>query len=182
MPDTTDHLIGVIKRQPSNPNFLNTHRFRLVMNRTPSTVYFLQEVNLPGIGTGAAIQPTPFVDIPHHGDKLVYEDLSITFAVDEDMKNYREIHDWMVGLTFPQNFGQHKSLVEGMYGKTTDILLAILNSNYNPKHYVMFRGAWPSSLGNLRFDSKEQDVNVQSVSATFKYVYYEFLDIGDVSG
>jgi hypothetical protein len=179
--DPTEQLIGVIKRQPKNPNFLHTHRFRMVMHRTPATIYFMQEVNLPGISTGAPIQPTPFVDIPHHGDKLVFEDLTISFAVDEDMKNYREIWDWMNGLTFPQKFEQHKALVDSMYGKTTDILLVILNSNYNAQHYIMFRGAWPVSLGGLQFNTKDQDVAVQPVQATFKYAYYEFLDIENIT-
>lgn len=181
MDSTAEELIGIIKRQPTNPNFLNAHRFRLILHRAPSVIYFMQEVNLPGISTGAPIQPTPFVDIPHHGDKLEFEDLTISFVVDEDMKNYREIHQWLYGLTFPQKFEQHANLVKGMHNRYSDILLMILNSNYNPQHYVMFRQAWPASLGAIQFNTKDQDVVVQPVSVTFKYAYYEFLDIGDVS-
>lgn len=176
-----EELIGIIQRQTTNPNFLHTHRFRMVMHRTPSMVYFLQEMNLPGMTMGNPIQPTPFVDVPIHGDKIQFEDLVVSFAVDEDMKNYKEIRNWMVGLGFPQNFNQHKELVESMYGKTTDIMLVILDSNYNAQHFVMFRGAFPTSLGGLQFNTKDQDVAVQPVSVTFKYAYYEFIDLGNVT-
>ena len=48
-----------------------------------------------------ATQVTPLRDIPKPGTKLNYEDLTMTFIVDEDLANYQEIHGWLVGLGFP---------------------------------------------------------------------------------
>ena len=41
-------------------------------------------------------------DIPVPGDKLCFGDLEITFLVDENLENYREIHGWMYGIGFPK--------------------------------------------------------------------------------
>jgi len=178
MPDTTSDLIGMIQRQPSNPNFLNSHRFRLALHRIPNVIYFMQEINLPGMSMGNATQPTPFVDMPIYGDKIQFGDLTLSFAVDEDMKNYKEIWNWIVEVGFPQSFDQHKDLRKNAH--MSDMLLMILNSNYNPQHYIMFRAAFPTSIGDLQFNVKDQDTQVQTCSVTFKYAYYQFLDMENI--
>lgn len=182
MPDTTHQLIGIIQRQPTDPNFLHQHRFRLVLHRIPNVLYFMQEVNLPGISMGNAIQPTPFTDIPVHGDKVQFEDLVINFAIDEQMKNYLEIFHWMSGLGFPESFDQHAELLRTGGGRTSDMMLMILDSNYQPSRYVMFRGAFPVSLSGLQFNTKETDTTVLTSTVTFKYAYYHFIDMNNVTG
>ena len=37
--------------------------------------------------------PTPFKNIPVLPDKVTYENLEITFIVDEKLENYRELHN-----------------------------------------------------------------------------------------
>ena len=49
---------------------------------------------------GEAIFPTPFKDIPIMGDKLTYENLDITFIIDEFLENYRSLHEWMTAIGF----------------------------------------------------------------------------------
>ena len=46
------------------------------------------------------------------GDTLDFEDLEITFLVNEDLSNYREIHDWMIGIGFPKNNEQFTDIYE----------------------------------------------------------------------
>src|SRR4051812_15476237 len=120
---------GAAQNQPQNINFLATHRFRVVLNRAPNVTYFVQEANLPGINMGNATQPTPFVDLPVPGDKLKFEDFTITFPVDEDMRNYKEIASWLVGLGFPKQYGQFKELYDSFEGPRSDISLMILDSD-----------------------------------------------------
>ena len=46
------------------------------------------------------IFPTPFKEIPVQGDHLTFDNLEITFLVDEKLENYRELHQWLVGIDF----------------------------------------------------------------------------------
>ena len=41
---------------------------------------------------GEGTYATPLKDIPILGDKLTYEDLTITFIVDENLENYIEMN------------------------------------------------------------------------------------------
>ena len=56
--------------------------------------------NLPGITLSEAIQNTPFKDISMPGNKLEYEDLSVTFIVDEYLENYTSMHEWLTAFGF----------------------------------------------------------------------------------
>jgi hypothetical protein len=37
------------------------------------------------------------------GDKILFEDFSLRFLVDENLENYMEIHNWIRGLGFPES-------------------------------------------------------------------------------
>ena len=85
-------------RQIKNRNFLSPSGFKFILANYPQVDFFSNEANLPGITLGTAIQPTYLKDIDIPGDKLTYEDFSLQFIVDEDMKNYTQIHNWMRGF------------------------------------------------------------------------------------
>ena len=36
--------------------------------------------------------------------------LEITFLIDENLENYREIHGWLTGIGFPKDHSQFRSL------------------------------------------------------------------------
>jgi hypothetical protein len=166
-------LPGAETNQPQNVNFLNNHRFRVLIQRTPNVNYFCQETNLPGISMGNAIQPTPFSNLPIPGDKINWEDLTISFAVDEDMKNYKEIGKWIIGLGFPKEYGQYVDLEDTTQGTRSDITLFVLDSNSQPAHTVKFHDAFPVSLSGILFTTKTGDTQLVFASATFKYSFYE---------
>jgi hypothetical protein len=169
--------IGAYQNQPTNINFLATHRFRVILQRAPSVVYFVQECNLPAMGMGNAVYPNPFVDIPVPGDKIRYEDFIMTFPVDEDMKNYRELADWFVGLGFPKQFGQYADLKNSYAGLRSDINLMILDSAHQPQHIVRFVDAFPVYISQIQFSTTVNDVVIPLVSATFKYSYWQFDEV-----
>lgn len=162
----------------TNINFLIAHRFRVVLRRSPGVVYFCQEAALPGITLGSATQATPFVDIPIYGDKLAFEDFSMTFAVDEDMSNYLEIFDWMVGIGFPQGFEQFRKLVKPDFSHyanvKSDLMVTILDNSENPFMNVHFRDCYPTSISGLNFDTKVSDANSIPATVTFKYTIFTF--------
>jgi hypothetical protein len=141
--------------------------------RCPAIQYFVQECNLPGIAMGNASQPTPFVDIPRPGDKVVFEDFTMSFPVDENMQNYREIASWIVALGFPRSYGQYAEIAASSVGTTSNITLMILDSHNQPQHTVTFTGAFPHALSGIQFDTKVPDTTIPIATASFKYVYWE---------
>ena len=93
---------------PDNKNFLGQTGFRLVLDRIPTVSYFSQSASIPPVSIGTSNQTNPFTDIPLAGEKITYSPFNLTFRVDEDMINYLEIYNWLVGLGSPENFDQYK--------------------------------------------------------------------------
>ena len=155
-------------------------QFRFKCSKLPTVEFFCQTANIPGIGLGAADVDTPLKSIPFPGDKVTYQDLAISFLVDENLNNYKEIHDWIIGLGAPQNHTQfsdlratgtdrfpgHTSyansttadpLPEG--GTYSDATLTILNSKNIAVTEIRFHNIFPTSLGALSYDVQASDVN-----------------------
>jgi hypothetical protein len=89
--------------QPENRNFLSPTGFKFSLKRTPKVAFFCNSANIPDITLGIAVQPTYLKDIELPGDKLIFGDLTLRFLVDEDLKNYLEIQNWMRGLGYPES-------------------------------------------------------------------------------
>lgn len=157
----------------TNNNFLPTVGFKFGIKKLPTTNYFIQSINIPGLKLGFIERPNPFLKYPIPGDQLQFNDFTMTFKVDEDMKNYIEIYDWMIGLGFPDNFDQYK-LIDSKKsstgdGKLSDGTIEILNSARVPNLQVTIIDMFPQSLSDIIFDAR--DVNLEYAQATviFKY-------------
>jgi len=158
--------------QPTNRNFLTGNKFLFVMNRLPSMMFFCQRANIPSIGFGQSVQSNPTsININRPGTQLVYEDLQIGFSVDEEMTNWREIHNWLINLgTYD---GMSDRLIEKQ--KTSMAGLYVLNSAYKPIVTFKFYDIYPVSLSGLDFDVSIQDVDNLISTATFSYTHYEIV-------
>jgi len=152
-----------------NLNFLSPLGFRFVLNRAPNIEYFCQAATLPTISMVEAIQTNPFVNIPRPGDKISYEPFTLTFRVDEEMKNYLEIYNWIIGLGHPENFRQYKNLDTSRASIYSDGALIILNSNNNPIVRISFEDMFPLSLSPLAFDVTQTDIEYLQAEVTFRY-------------
>ena len=161
--------------EPTNKNFLSPLGFKFSIQKTPNVNYFVQAINLPSVTLGETQLPTPFKRIPMPGDHLEYGDLSITFKVDEDMKNYIELLNWIKAIGFPDNFDQYKAVDPRFVmpntgeGVVSDATLVILSSAMNPIHEVIFKDLFPVSLTDFNFDSRNTDVEYIETTATFKF-------------
>jgi hypothetical protein len=174
--------MSAIANQPTNKNFLSPFGFKFSIKKTPSTNWFVQSVNVPDVSFAQVDINNPFVKIPVTGDHLNYGDLTISFRVDEDMKNYLELYNWLQGIGFPDTFDQYKNMApsnrrflpgnsDPLTGNAiySDASLIILSSAMNPIMEVTFLDAFPIRLSELSFDSKLTDVLYIEASATFKY-------------
>ena len=90
-------------RQPTKLDYASPTQFKFNVIKLPKVTYFCTQVNVPGVSLGGTIdQQTRFKDIPQPGDKLTYGDLTIRFLVDENMQNYMTMHNWLIGIGFPE--------------------------------------------------------------------------------
>ena len=187
---------NVNTREPSVFDYASPVQFRFKCSKLPTVEFFCQTANIPGISLGQATVDTPLKSIPFPGDELNYQDLGISFLVDENLNNYKEIHDWLTGLGAPQNHNQFSTLrdtgTDRSPGQTTsspnnnvipdggtysDATLTILNSKNIAKVEIRFHNIFPTSLGALSYDVQASDVNYLQASVDFSYMYYEIVQL-----
>ena len=183
-----------IARQPDQLDYASPTQFRFGVHQLPKVEFFTVSANLPGISAGVVTHATPFKDIPTMGDKLTYENLSISFIVDEYLENYISLPDWMDGIGFPQKREQFKTYRDvtsntpagggtpkvDRIGKATadralysDAFLQILSNKNNPIVEVIFENLFPVSLSALDFSQAATDVEYIIATAEFAYQIYE---------
>jgi len=192
---------NVQTRQPAKMDYASPIQFRFKCTKLPEVEFTCQTANIPGISLGSATQPTPLVDIPIPGDKISFQSLDINFLVDENLNNYKEIHDWLIGIGFPQNYTQFQNLqAEGSDrfpgstrstaatgtstpqplsegGTYSDATLTVLNSKNIAKTEIRFQNIYPTSLGSLSYDVKLSDVDYLQAAVSFNYMYYEIVQV-----
>ena len=192
---------NVNTREPTVLDYASPVQFRFKCSKLPTVEFFCQSANIPGISIGTASMPTGLKDIPIPGEKVSYQDLSISFLVDENLNNYKEIHDWIIALGFPQNHTQFADLqaagadrypgstsgaivpetniavplAEG--GTYSDATLTVLNSKNIAVTEIRFDNIFPTSLGALSYDVQASDVNYLQASVDFSYMYYDIVQL-----
>lgn len=162
-----------VTNAPTNYNFLSPLGYKFILSRAPNIEYFVQEVTLPGLNLGIAVQPSPFITIPQPGDRLEYEQMQVTFRVNEDLDNYLEIFNWMIALGAPENFQQYtlKAPLESTNQQkdtiTSDISLSILSSAMNSNIEFKMKDCFPVNLSNITMSSAGSDIDYVVATATF---------------
>ena len=162
--------------QPTNLNFLSPLNFRFSIKKTPNVDFFCTNVNIPGITLGESDQESPLVRIPIPGDHISFNELTITFNVDEDMKNYKEMYDWITSLGFPESFSQYPSRSAVATDPDliySDCTLSILSSKQNTVARIDFEDAYITSISDLAFSTNESDVVYVSCQASLRYKLYK---------
>ena len=167
---------------PANKNFLSPLGFTFTIKKTPNVNYFVQSATLPSISLGQSDVQTPFVKLPIPGDHITYGTLSISYRVDEDMRNYQELYDWITAIGFPDNFDQYNSVANarGRFGGAvtnmmtgagalSDASLMVLNSVKAPIIEFQFKELYPIDIGEIAFDTKNSDVDYVEGTCTFAY-------------
>jgi len=165
--------------QINNRNFLSGIGFKFNLGRFPKVDFFCNTARIPEITLDTTTQPSYLKNIDVPGEKISYGDLTIQFLVDENMENYKIVHDWITGLGFPETAQQFidkttdRDGVRDMKEQFADGTLRILNSNFNEVAKVKFLDMFPVSLSSLDFDATSTDVNYFTAQASFKYTVYQ---------
>ena len=195
--NATEGTGSAVSRQPVVYDYSQQNQFKLYLPIFPLTEWFVTRCNIPGVSMGQGVQATSLIDMPIIGDKLTYDDFYCTFLVDEKLKNYTEMHDWLINIGFPTNHAQFNAKArpdqfkrpeaakkrldtEGVpvLGFNTDrdlycnIDLFILSSKNNPVVKIQMIEAFPTSLTNIEYSQAETDTAYAECTATFAYSYF----------
>ncbi len=150
------------------PNFLNPSSFVLSLDsQTYSGAEFtIQTMFLPDVTAEGAPLQFRQRNIATVADKITFGSFEVSYLIDEDLLNYKEIFDWI------------KSNVESNHTATNhvrDLTLTIMNSANNVTKQIKFVDAYPTSLSSLPFDITTTDVEYLTAVVMFEYSYYQFL-------
>ena len=149
--------MSALANQPKNINPLADVQFRFDVAALPNTSFFIQSVNLPGIALEAQAVAVPQLqNLSRHTGIITYEALDVTFMIDEYLKNWQEIFEWMVGEE----------------SKYTTAVLSIVSSSMNPTLEIHFKDIFPTSLSEIPFNSTTTDPIYQVATVSFNYTEY----------
>jgi len=163
----TDIPPDIKNRYPEHINALLPTYFRFTLGRLPTTTYFCQSASIPSVTLTDVAMPTPFVPIKSPS-KMEFDDLSITFVVDEDLKNWLEIFNWMRSCTNVENYEEFKPT--NTHLSTANLI--ILNSGKQPKLNITYEGVYPKNLSSVDFSSTVIDPEPLQCTAVFGYRSY----------
>jgi hypothetical protein len=177
----------ILSRTPSNTDLLQSTKFRVIFEKFPSMTYFCTSANLPGVSLTEIIYPTSLLDVYVPGEKILYDTLNITFLVDEDLRAWTEIHDWIRGLTFPTEFEEFVNLARstnqsippllqrGTNGVgMSDAVLTLHTNKNNPNIRFKFIDLFPTSVSTIVFNTGDSAENIMTADATFRFAYYNY--------
>jgi hypothetical protein len=131
--------------------------FKLTINREKfaNTEFFITSFGIPSISSGEV--QTNFRNTIGYmpGESRTFDSLSLRFAIDEDMKNYTEIFDWLKSNT--EKLERH------------DMILSVMSSHNNVNKQFQFKDAFPTSLSGVEFNAQSTDVEYLQADVTFRY-------------
>lgn len=159
---TTNEVLKI-----EDTNFLSPIGFALTIDniKFKNVQFMVQEASIPDLAINNAAFNTPKINIGMHADKATYAPLTCNFIIDENLVNYKEIHDWLLAQI---NEGEEVK-------KTRDITLHILSSHNNVSKEIQFIDAYPTSLSSLTFNTTAVDIDYLVANVEFSYSYYKLL-------
>ena len=176
-----------VSSQIENRNFLSPTGFRFSLRRSPKVAFFCNQANIPAMTLGVTEQATYLKNIPVPGDKIEFGDLTLRFLVDEDLKNYMEIQNWIRGLGYPDSLAEFDRLdkegeIFGRYAGDQDKIysdgtLSVLTNSLVPQFQIFFKDLFPYDLSTLTFDATQTDQEYFTADVSFKYTIYTVNDM-----
>jgi len=163
--------------KPTTSSLLTANQFKFSVDRLPIFTNYVTGVNAPSIEFVSADLQTAFgVNIPTATGKYIFEDISATFLVDENMESWRELYEWIRRLG-PMNEDSADIMYNNCNDSTTTGELLIKNSAYNNKFKFKFYNMFPISLTGFSLTTTSSDSMQVMSSATFRYSYYDITNL-----
>tara|TARA_Y100000310_G_scaffold52001_1_gene47860 strand:- start:1662 stop:2216 length:555 start_codon:yes stop_codon:yes gene_type:complete len=165
--------MSALQALPSNLSYLSPIGFKFQLSKFPEVNYFCQSANIPGISIGQIELPTPTSTGYMAGDEVAFEELTISFVIDENMKNWLSIYDWIIALGVP-TMGDRKALskLQSEGAERTSAVLTVLTGAMNAQLNFYFNEVWPLNLSSIEFNSTSTEVDYVTANVSFRYDNY----------
>ena len=141
----------------TNLNLLAPNGFRLIIDKAEfaNTEFFVTSFSLPSANLGEtqvnyknAVGYVP-------GETLTFDSISMRIAMDEELKGYTELLQWMVA-------NETKLTVK-------DMIISILSNTNEPNKQIQFTNAFPVSVSGVEFSTQNTDIEFLQTDITFRY-------------
>lgn len=149
----------------------------------PSVQYFCQGVSIPGISIGEVPRNNPFVDLFSPGEKAIYDQMNITFYVDEELTAWKEVHDWIRGMAKVTDFKEYELLGQNAKNKQfsvregfeqfSDASLTLYSSSFTPLHRFKFYDCFPVTLSSFVVNSQDTPETIITADTTIRFAYFD---------
>jgi hypothetical protein len=177
-------MANVAVRNPLNKDILQTTKFRLNFTRLENITFFCQTANLPGVSLSEVPRNTPFIDLYVPGEKMMYDTFNVTFVVDENLRGWQSLHDWIRAMCFPTDFKEYRELerlsstaayrgANRLPPQYTDATLTVYTNKNNVNFRVKFKDVFPTSVGSILFNTGDTADVITTSDATFRFSYYD---------
>ena len=194
----TDTTLASKQATGTGLDYSDPTKFRFQTTKLPRVEFNCITANIPGVSLAEIQQPTRLMPVSIPGNDLTFEDLTISFIVDEDLTNYRSVHDWMAGLSQVDSDDKYRELIASGNdrmplsqqnnlqdaGRTTsatpdgaifsDSKLIILSARNTPLVEVTFRDCYPKTLSALEYNQNATDIEYLLATVSFGYKLHEY--------
>lgn len=144
-----------------NVNFLSPIGFIFSLSKIPNANFLIQRVSIPGITLGKAAVATPHIQLNEPG-KIQFDELRISFAINEDLTSYLDIVTWMLQRGDPYGLG---SQPQNKY----DASVTILDSSKRPSITFAFDDVYPTSISSIDLDATLSEPMPVIAEVSFSY-------------
>ena len=170
----------------SNFNYLQPTGFKLVIDRKnyPNLEFFCQDFTHAGVIMNTAdLGYKKISAIPFIGDKLTYNEMLANIILDEDMKSYIEMHNWMRRNLDTDNVTALDRIRNATAVPTvSDITLSILNSSNNTVAQIVYRDSIPTALTDIQFQATSGAESFLTFGASFRFTYFDIKIFNSTTG
>ena len=160
-----------------NLNMLAPGNFKVTIDSSEfaNLQFFCTTANVPTVSSTEVLQGYTHKNGYFPGDTIEYGTFEVTFIVDEEMKNYIEIYNWIKeGAGYDGDEIQRGRQILHV-DKFKDIVLSVLTSKNTTNKQIRFTDAFPTSLGDLAFTTQDTAVEYITCTVSFRYNKFEFI-------
>lgn len=151
---------------------LRNNNFTCTFEKIPDVAFWATDIPIPAINLGQSIINSRTIDFNLPSDKLDFDPMTITYNVDEDLKTYLGLYNWMLELGHPD---RSKVTRPSDKDATSDAIITVLNNNKNPIYNIVLKDCFPISLGELAMNTQAAEPVINTV--TISYTWFEIIPL-----
>lgn len=158
---------GVIEHSPARAT-----NFRPFIAEFPNVAFHMTDAMIPAVNVPE--MSVPYSSGPSYlsDNKVDFELLTLGFTVDEHFNSYIEIFQWFMDMASP--VGGREENVEPV-----EITIVALDNNKNPTVHFKFSECRPTALGQITYDTQDEQNNQLVSDITFRYDMMRIVRAGE---